>query len=148
MSSQLLGMLPGLGQAAPANSTPQLAQSALCEIAERLRGQELEYGRPPCDLVPHNPLNLPFVKYGDLTKSTSTGIIDVRAQLGKSVTRGDVTNYGTNNVLLIFHSKDDQQQVTMLLPAGATRATDGWVWDKLEIQATSDGDSSYQIVAQ
>jgi len=111
---------------------------------ERMLGYE--HGLPVRDVPPHDPRRLPFVYRAE----ESTGVrLNVAAALGKTVTRGEIMNYGDSKALIVFIRNDgaSEERVEYLLPSSTTLSP-SWFYDALEIKEAGEGPVSVQVLAQ
>ena len=134
------------------DNTPAPWAMAVWErVRPYFRGVALEYGQTSCELVPHDPADAPWTQYAEIPTGVENAVeIDVEAQIGRTATRGHISNVGDGTVILdwVPHTSDSLTG-RYRLPPGAALDTSSWGVRRLRIEApTAEGPGAVQILMQ
>lgn len=139
-----------LGAQVPNPQRDQLHDEALAELVRRLgtiaRLHELEYGRVPCELAPHDRTRSPATRLAELAEAESVSWEAFDLVRRDHVTSGHVANVGTGYLSLVFVGFDGSPW-TYRLPASGVLRFDDLPWESLEVTAAEDG-AAAQLLAR
>ena len=119
------------------------------ELAALRVMQGFEYGQVPADVTPHDPRVLPFVTVVEVPGTPgSSERVNLAAALGKTVTRGHITNVGSAKAIVRFIQDTVVERGVDYLLLPGTTIDFSWFFDELEVREAGDGEVEVQVLAQ